>query len=405
MANKNIALLSTRIKVILALCKIVKECSDQSTQNHLMKKLAVLLVIFLMQFGISAQDYVIIGKYKEFESKVLGGKVNYLEHLPADYENSNKEYPVIFMMNGQIIPAFANASATLDNLSGDRIPEMILIGISNEGVAGNYWSCPNDSGFVRGGERFHHFLEDELIPEIRKNYRTNDFKILAGQSNTGLYVLYNFLLYPDLFNAYIAASPMLNWCTDFFINKTKSFLKDNPGLNKKLYISYGDLDYVEVLSHIKDYEGLLQAFPANLKWKMEMVENTGHVPSITLNNALLFFFSGITLTNDIKKYSVPEMISYYDKLSGEYGFTVIPGADALFDIAMDLKNEKRYDEAIDRFKFLISLYPASETYFFYLGKTYQEKGDIVLAKENYNKSLSIDPDYARAKIALENINK
>ena len=83
------------------------------------------------------------------------------------------------MMNGQIISSFASAAATLDNLSNERIPDMILIGISNTDKAGVYWSCPNDSGYVNGGEIFYKFLKDELIPEIKKNYRTNDYKIIS----------------------------------------------------------------------------------------------------------------------------------------------------------------------------------------------------------------------------------
>lgn len=369
-----------------------------------MKKFILLLVVCLIQNNLSAQDNVTIGKYKEFESKILGGKVTYLEHLPDGYENSGKEYPVIFMMNGHIIPAFANAAAIVDNLSNDRIPDMILIGISNEGVAGTYWSCPDDTGFVKGGETFHNFLKEELIPEIKKNYRTNNFNILAGQSNTGLYVLYNFLFYPDLFNAYVVASPMLGFCPGFFLNKTKAFLKDDTGINKKLYIAYGDLDYVEVLNHIRDFKEILAASPVNLKWKVDLVNNTGHVPSITLNNALLFFFSEFTLTAERKKLSVADMNSHYENLSKEYGFTVKPKAAALFDLAIDLKNEKKFVEAIDRFKYLISLYPGSEIYFFLLGQTYQEKGDVGLAKEYYNESLKIDPDYKNAKNALDKLN-
>ena len=370
-----------------------------------MKKMTLLLIVCLLQISISAQDSITIGKYKKFDSKILGGKVTYLEHLPDGYESSNKNYPVIFMMNGHIISAFANAAATLDNLSGDRIPEMILIGIANEGVAGNYWSCPNDSGFVRGGEKFHNFLKEELIPEIKKNYRTNDFKILAGQSNTGLYVMYNFLFYPDLFNAYIVASPMFGWCPDFFLNKTKSFLRDKYEFNKKLYVSYGDMDYAQVLDHINNFKEILKGSPESLKWKVDLIENTGHVPLITMNNALLFFFSEYTLTVERKKLSISDIISHYNKLSKEYGFTVKPGADALFDLAIDLKYGKKFDEAIERFKYLISLYPGSERYFFFLGKTYQEKGDIDSAKINYNESLKIDSTFVSAKIALKKLNK
>jgi predicted alpha/beta superfamily hydrolase len=157
------------------------------------EKISLVLIIGLIHMSLAAQDDVTIGKYKRFESGILGGEVTYLEHLPDGYEKSGKTYPVLYKMNGQIISQFANDASTIDNLSNDRIPDMILIGISHTGAAANYWSCPNDSGFVLGGESFYTFLKDELIPEVNNNYRTNGYQILAGQSNTGLYVMYNFL--------------------------------------------------------------------------------------------------------------------------------------------------------------------------------------------------------------------
>jgi len=257
-----------------------------------MKKLKLLLIACMVQMSLSAQNDVIIGKYRKFESKILGGEVTYLEHLPEGYEKSGKTYPVVFIMNGQNISQFANDAATLDNLSGDRVPDMILIGISNTGVADTYWSCPDDSGSVQGGKTFCTFLKDELIPEIEKIYRTNGYRIMAGQSNTGLFAMYNFLVYPEMFNAYVIASPMFGWCPDFFLNKTKSMLTDHPGIKKKLYISYGDLDYVQILNPIHDFAEALKKSPAGLEWKVELIGNASHVPSSTLNNGLLFFFSG-----------------------------------------------------------------------------------------------------------------
>jgi hypothetical protein len=369
-----------------------------------MKKIAFLLITCLIQISLSAQNDVTIGKNKKFVSKLLGGEVTYSEHLPVGYDNSKIDYPVIYMMNGQIISSFASAAATLDNLSNERIPDMILIGISNTDKAGAYWSCPNDTGYVKGGEMFYKFLKEEFIPEIEKNYRTNDYKILAGQSNTGLFVMYNFLFHPELFDAYIVASPMFNWCPDFYLNKTKSFLMDNAQINKKLYVSYGDLDYVEVLSHINDFKDILKQAPKSLKWQVELIQNAGHVPFVTLNNALLFFFSECTMNAERKKLKISEIKSHFNSLSKEYGFTVNPKAGVLFDMAMDLKNQKKFVESIDMFKYLISLYSDSETYYFYLGQTYQEKGDIGLARENYKQSLSIDSTYTRAKIALGKLN-
>jgi predicted alpha/beta superfamily hydrolase len=370
-----------------------------------MKKLILLLILWLMYMNLFAQDSVTFGKYRKFTSTILGGGVTYLEHLPEGYEKSDKSYPVVFIMNGQNISQFANDAATLDNLAGDRIPDMILIGISNTGAAGNYWACPNDSGYVKGGNTFYAFLKDELIPEIRKNYRTNGYQILAGQSNTGLFVMYNFLFYPDLFNAYVIASPMFGWCPDFFLNKTRSFLNENPGIEKKLYISYGDLDYVQVLKTINDFKEVLKEAPKNLLWKVDLIENTSHVPFSTLNNALLFFFSGCTLNAERKKLSVPEIKSHFAALSKEYGFVVNPKPGVLLDMAFDLGAEQKTDQAIEIMNYLISLGPDSEVNYYCLGRLLQKSGDIEAAKANYNKALSINPGHEPSKAALKKLNK
>jgi predicted alpha/beta superfamily hydrolase len=370
-----------------------------------MKKIVLLFIACLVQTTIFAQDDVSIGKSRKFQSGVLGGEVTYLVHLPDGYDDSKKDYPVIYMMNGQSIAAFANASSTLDNLSNERIPDMILIGISNTGVAAGYRSCPDDSGNVRLGDSFRKFLKEDLIPEVRKNYRTNDYRILFGQSNTGLFALYSFLTQPDLFNGYVVASPMFGWCPQYHIDKTREFLKNNPSLNRKLYVSYGNLDYIEVLRHIDDFKEVLKSSPAGFQYKVELIDNAGHVPFITLNNALLNFFSECTLNAERKKLSIPEIKSHFEKLSSDFGFTIVPKAGVLFDMAIDKKNEKEFDRAIELSNYLISLYPGSEIYHYVLGQTYQLKGDIDLAKESFGESLKINPDFKQAKTALEKLNK
>jgi len=370
-----------------------------------MRKIALSLIVLLVHSTLTAQDDVSIGKSRKFQSGVLEGEVTYLVHLPDGYENSATEYPVIYMMNGQSITAFANASSTLDNLSSERIPDMILIGISNTGVAANYRSCPDDSGNVKLGDFFSKFLKEDLIPEVRKNYRTNDYKILFGQSNTGLFVLYSFLTQPDLFNAYVVASPMFGWCPQYHIDKTRVFLKNNPSLNRKLYVSYGNLDYVEVLRYIDDFKEVLIQSPAGFKYKVELIENAGHVPFITLNNALLDFFSECTLNEERKKLSIPEIKSHFEKLSSDVGFKIVPKAGVLFDMAIDKKNEKEFERAIDLFKYLISLYPGSEIYHYVLGQTYLQKGDVDLAKESFGKSLKINPDFTQARKELDKLDR
>lgn len=369
-----------------------------------MKNVALIFVLSLIYIPLYSQEDVPIGKYRKFLSGILGGEVTYLVHLPEGYDSSMKEYPVIYMMNGQSVSSFANAAATIDNLSNERIPDMLLIGISNTGVAERYWSCPDENGNIHRADSFNEFLKEELFPEVKKSYRTNNYKILFGQSNSGLYCLYSFLIRPDLFNAYVAASPMLGWCPDYYLNKTKAFLGNNAPLNNALYVSYGDLDYVEVLRYIDDFIKVLKLSPAGFRYKVDLIENSGHVPFATLNNALLYFFSECTMNAETKKLNIPEIKSRFEKLSAEYGFTVVPKAGVLFDMAIDKKNEKEFDRAIELLVYLNNLYPGSEMYHYILGLTYLQKGDVDRAKESFGASLKINGDFIQAKKELEKIN-
>jgi predicted alpha/beta superfamily hydrolase len=369
-----------------------------------MKNFSFLILMCLGQMALLAQEDVSIGKSMKFNSRILNGEVTYFVHLPEGYGKSKIEYPVLYMMNGNSVPSFANAASTIDNLSNDRIPDMILIGISNTGVASGFMSCPDENGNIKQAEALINLMKEEFIPEIKRKFRTNNYQILFGQSNTGLFVLYSLLNQPGLFNAYIVASPMFGWCPQFYIDRTREFFKNKTSSHIKLYISYGDLDFVEVLKYINDFKEVLEQSSTGFCYKADLIENAGHVPFITLNNALLYLFSECTLTPERKKLSIPEIKSHFEKLSKEYGFTVIPKAGVLFDMAIDKKNENDLERAINLFRYLISLYPGSEIYNYVLGITYQQKGDFSHAKESFNESLRINPDFIQAKSALEKLH-
>lgn len=371
----------------------------------MMKALYLLLLFSLSSPGLTAQEDVTIGKNKKFTSTILGGEITYVEHLPDSYEKTGQRYPVVYSMNGQNITQFANDAATLDNLATDRIPDMILIAISNTGAAGNYWSCPDDSGHVKGANVFAAFLKEELIPEIERNYRTNAYRILEGQSNSALFVIHQLINDPELFNAYVAASPMFGWCSGFFQDNTRRFLREHPGIRKKLYISFGDLDYVQVLKPMNDFIKVLNEAPGGLLWKADLIGNTGHVPYSTLNNALLFFFSECTMNAERRQLRIPEIKLHFETLSKEYGFTVNPKAGVLFDMAYDMNDAGKTDQAIEIMNYLISLYPDSEMNYYFLGRLFEKVGDAAQAKANYHKALEINPGFEPANEALKKLNK
>jgi predicted alpha/beta superfamily hydrolase len=364
-----------------------------------------LVLICFIHPGLNAQEQVSVGTNRMIMSTALKGEVTYIEHLPDGYDKTNRDYPVVYVLNAQSTTAFANAAATADYLSSERIPDVILIGISNTGVAAKCWACPDDSGHLDASAAFSSFMEKELIPEITKKYRTNNYRVLMGQSNSGLFVLYSLFFHPGLFDAYIVASPMFGWCPDFYLNETEKFLQANKGINKRLFVSYGELDYVEVLGRINDFDHLLhQQAPAGLKWELELIKNEGHVPYASLHNALLFFFSECTMTAERKKGSIDEVKAHFEELSKDYGFTVAPKGDVLFDMAFDLKNQEKFAAAVVWLKYLVSLYPQSAIYYYGLGLTLYEKGDVKEARECFVKSLEIDPELPQPKAMLKKLD-
>lgn len=368
-----------------------------------MRRFALVISSFLSWVVLNAQSVAIIGKYQKYYSELVAGDVSYIVHFPDGYESSQKNYPVVYMLIGNALSSFFNAAATIDSLSGERIPDMILIGISGAGIDLDISSCPDDSGNSGPADSFCNFLRKDFIPETNRNLRTNGFRILFGPSKDGLFVLYTLMNQPGLFNVYVAASSMIGWCPLYYNNLMRFYSKHEPAQKEKLYVSHGDLDYVEVTRYIDDFKNALDLAPLKLQFKVDLIEDSGHVPYISLNNALLYFFSECTFTERRKKFNIPEIKSHYEKLSVEYGFTVIPKAGVLFDMAIDKKNEKEFGQATELFKYLISLYPGNETYHYFLGQTYMLQGDVSCARECFEEALRINPEFIQAKSAMGRI--
>jgi len=70
-----------------------------------------------------------------------------------------------------------------------------------------------------------------------------------------------------------------------------------------------------------------------------------------------------------------------------------------------LLNAKKFDEAIEVFKFNVKSYPNSANCYDSLGEAYLKKGDEENAKIYYRKALKIDPDFSSAISALKKLEK
>ncbi len=235
---------------------------------------------------------VTCGNYRTIHSKVLGEDRTLLVHLPGDYGKSDKKYPVLYKLDGEkggFLQTFSAASYLFDMT--EKAPDPIIVGIES---TDRY----RDMGPDKGADNFIQFIKAELIPFVDKNYRTNNFRILCGQSLSSLFALYSFLKEPTLFDAYVLSSFGLykESLADLFERE----LRGNQDLRevgkKYLFVANGRKDAYDPDGSIAKrgaqfLTSLEQSVPKSVLIKSKYYDDEGHVPFPSFYDGLRWIYS------------------------------------------------------------------------------------------------------------------
>lgn len=348
-------------------------------------------------------DNITVGKYAKFHSQIFNEEITILVHLPYAYDRTDRVYPVLYSLDGDDVLRFSKSAATLDELnSKGKIPKMILVTVANSGRIPIRLDSDPDS--LRAKE-YLRFVVEELTPFINENYRTADYRILFGQSNAGLFTVYSFLETPDSFDAYVASSPMLGWCSDFILKKAENFFEKSRSLDKFLFMIYGESDYERVTSHVPNFADLLRAkAPTEFRWEVTVLEEEGHVPYTSLYEGLRAVFSDWDFPDAREEEaSLEEIQSFYDRLTEKYGFDAQIPFGLLLDVGMRYVREENLKEAIEVLKVNVQQYPYYGGAYYYLAEVYRRSDEKEPALETYRKALEADPEYPRKEVILRRI--
>lgn len=171
-----------------------------------MNKLFALLIFSCFFLFANAQT----GKVMEslvFESNIVSYPVKYTVYLPADYETSNRSYPVLYLLHGYsddetgwIQFGEANTIADRGIANGDFPPCIIVM---PDGKVSWYINS------FDGKDRWEDMFISELIPQVEKTYRIRakkEFRAIAGLSMGGNGALLLAMHHPDLFSTCVAMS-------------------------------------------------------------------------------------------------------------------------------------------------------------------------------------------------------
>ena len=335
------------------------------------------------------------------KSKVLNEERKILISLPKGYDLSNERYPVLFILDSKT--NFNHAFGTESYLSEvEMIPKHIVVGIEIPHPLKDL-----DMMMENSREAFSAFVQEEVIPHIDKNYRTQPFKILFGHSISGTYALYILLAHPENFNSYIVSSPYDKDEFNFLSSLADQKLPAKYVHSKYLLIMAGYEPYFyESIKKLTDV--INKKATQNLLWYYTILDNESYS-----NSALITLYNGLQYTYG--DYKVPTTLSasgnldslkmHFNKLSFEYGYELKIPEKLLIEFGFQILNERRLKDAIEIFKYSIETFPDSPQGFSDLGIVLEEDNQLEEAEKYftiaYEKSLKQDSnltDYYKDQI-------
>ncbi|MFC2119761.1 alpha/beta hydrolase [Bacteroidota bacterium] len=212
---------------------------------------------------------------KIFQSKIIEDDFYLFISLPDDYDTSDKKYPVLYLLDGDV--AFGMAASIARYLQfGNTIPELIVVGIGYGALKKNVGNMRSRDYTISskigrpetgGAPKFREFLKEELIPYIENTYRTEqNNRTINGYSLGGLFAIYTLFTEPGLFNHYIIGSPHLSWDDYRIFTVQEEAFEKMDDIEATIFISVGSeeddekyfnpIDEMVTLIDEKGYESL-----------------------------------------------------------------------------------------------------------------------------------------------------
>ena len=238
-------------------------------------------------------------------------------YIPDSYSESDKKYPVLFILDGQRL--FPYGISLLKSFTQfKQTPEFIVVGITN--------TYPHRFGHFSDPEKkFSSFIKEEVLPFIDTNYRTSSERLLFGWEYGGSFVIQMLLDTPELFNAYMAASP---FPIAQKIDAIAAFLQKHPTIDRSLYFSVSPHEGNVNIGTDK-LDSLLQVkAPKSTHWTYKKLADAAHrsTPYMTLYKGITQFYHYYpelqfnTLEEYTKAGGLEYVYDYYKQRSEQFGF-------------------------------------------------------------------------------------
>ncbi|UAL45247.1 hypothetical protein K8B83_01465 [Shewanella inventionis] len=247
----------------------------------------------------------------------------------------------------------------------------------------------------QGDQTLLDFFEQDLLPAIDKRYRTNGFRIFNGFTGNAGLVLHSLINRPHLFNAYIAASPVLSEDFAYVLTDAPKKLTNMQGTPRFLFMTTSDSDFEQrQLESFAILEEIIKTHAnSKLDYQIKRFDGSYYMtqPIIATALGIEMIFNDIhtvlPVTSEVSKQGTKSILAHYKRLTNEvYGFEV-PAIDSLLALGDSLVSASPA-QAIAVYQDTLNAYPKAHTAYHALAMVYASTDELAKAIEAEKQALA-----------------
>ena len=231
----------------------------------------------------SAAAPLVIGESFTIDSQALKEKRHINVYMARAWDTPpDAPLPVLYMPDGGVAEDFLHVAGLLQvSVANGTMRPFMLVGMQNTQRRRDL-TGPTENAedrkiapVVGGAAAYRDFIRDELMPEVKRRYRTTGETAIVGESLGGLFVVETYLLEPQLFDHYLAFDPSLWWNHGSLPRQAGALLaKGKPGKHSLYLASSSEAGIASEVQRLSDV--LQRQAPPGLQWHVEKMPEETH---------------------------------------------------------------------------------------------------------------------------------
>lgn len=292
--------------------------------------------------------------------------------IPSNYKSEGENrYPAFYTTSGKSrLDVLKTQVNWLSHVGFAPLPQVFFISLP---------SIDADKSTKASGSLYSlttRVYEEEVIPYIEKEYRTQPYRVIEGFSSNANQLLSIFIEKPQLFNAYMIFSPALGLDKSNLVEKLLTQKADNRYQYRSLYLSVGSfkenkIPFEKIHNHLATWTR------SKIKGLEVITEDLSHrnylsAPVVGLINAAENIFSDRQPEAALfEKTGISGVKQHFVQLHQKYGYK-LDADNTIVDLGFYYARIKQFKKAEETLNTLINTSPENVIYLVRLSEIQQQ---------------------------------